>query len=183
MEFAQEALKALPDHPVVLSAASKITLKLTEDIDKAHFLASRAVEQGDDNPYALDALCRTLIIQRRHEEANRTALRAQRNATGLPHSFSWDLLACITSLSVGDADKAFDLALACHRKLPFYRPALRYLTGLSALAGRPDDANRFAAQLRRLEPDFKISLLLSDAYPVATLRDLGLIDASRVKLS
>ena len=183
MEFAQEALKASPDHPVVLSLASQITLKLTEDLDKAHFLASCAVEQGDDNPYALDALCQTLIIQRRHDEANRTALRAQRNAAGLPHSFSWDLLACFTSLSVGDAGKAFDLALACHRKMPFYRPALRYLAGLSVLADRPDDANRFAAQLRRLEPDFSLSLLLNDAYPVATLRDLGLIDALRVKLS
>lgn len=183
MDFVQDALTASPDHPVVLSLASQITLKLTGDLDRAHFLAGRAVAQGDDNPYALDALCQTLIMQRRHEDANKTALRAQRSATGLPHSFSWDLLASFTNLSVGDAAGAFDLALACNRKMPFYRPALRYLVALSCLAGQPDEADRFANQLRRLEPDFNLRLLLDDAYPVATLRDLGLIDALRQRLS
>lgn len=182
MDFVQEALQASPDHSVVLALASQITLKMTGDLDQAHFLAGRAVASADDNPYALDALCQTLILQSRHDQANQMALRAQRSATGLPHSFSWDLLACFTALSVGDADKAFDLAMACHRKMPFYRPALRYLAGLSALADRPAEANRFAGQLRRLEPDFNLRLLLSDAYPVATLRDLGLIDTLREKL-
>lgn len=183
MAFTQDALKVAPDHPIVLSLASQVTLKLTADLDRAHFLACRAVEQGDDNPYALDALSQTLIIQRRHDEANQVALRAQRNSSGLPHSFSWDLLACFTTLSVGDTAGAFDLALSCHRKMPFYRPALRYLTVLSSLADRPDDAERYAGLLRRLEPDFSVRLLLADAYPVATLRDLGLIDALRLKLS
>ena len=181
--FIGDALKIAPDHPIVLSLASQITLKLTNDLDRAHFLANRAVEQSDDNPYALDALCQTLIVQRHHDEANQVALRAQRSASGLPHSFSWDLLACFTTLSVGDNAGAFDLALASHRKMPFYRPALRYLTVLSCIADRPDDAARYATQLRRFEPDFTLKLLLQDGYPVATLRDLGLIDALRLKLS
>lgn len=183
MSFTRDALQAAPDHPIVLSLASQITLKLNGDLDRAHYLACKAVEQGDDNPYALDALSQTLIIQRRHDEANQAALRAQRNASGLPHSFSWDLLACFTTLSVGDAAGAFDLALSSHRKMPFYRPALRYLTVLSSLADRPADAERYASQLRRLEPDFSLQLLLRDTYPVATLRDLGLIEALRLKLS
>lgn len=183
LAFIHDALNAAPDHPIVLSLASQITLRLTGDLDRACFLANRAVEQGDDNPYALDALCQTLVVQRRHDEANRAALRAQRNASGLPHSFSWDLLACFTTLSVGDSAAAFDMALSSHRKMPFYRPALRYLTVLSSLADRPDDAERYAGQLRRLEPDFTVQLLLRDSYPVATLRDLGLIDALRLKLS
>lgn len=183
MAFTDDALKLAPDHPIVLSLASQITLKLTGDVDKAHFLANRAVQQGDDNPYALDALCQTLLIQRRHDEANLAAIRAQRNASGLPHSFSWDLLASFTSLSVGETEAAFDLALSSHRKMPFYRPALRYLTVLSSLADRPENAARYANQLRRLEPDFSVRLLLDDSYPVATLRDLGLIDVLRLKLS
>jgi tetratricopeptide (TPR) repeat protein len=182
MGFGQQALLTAPDHPVVLALTSQTVLRMTGDLDAAHHLATRAVEQGDDNPYALDALCQTLIIQRRYDEANQVALRARRSAAGLPHSFSWDLLACFTALSVGDTAGAFDLALTCHRKMPFYRPALRYLTALSFLTNRPDEANRFADQLRKLEPDFKVQLLLNESYPIGTLRDLDLIEALRVNL-
>ena len=108
---------------------------------------------------------------------------ARLNAQGLPHSFSWDLLACFTALGIGDKDHAYDLALTCHRKMPFYRPALRYLTAIAALNQRPDDMLRHAAQLRKLEPDFTPALLLNPTYPVATLRDLGLIEDIRKVLS
>ena len=183
MDFVQEALAASPDHSVVLTLASQVTLKLTGDLDRAHFLAGRAVAQADDNPYALDALCQTLILQRRYEEADEVADRARRNAAGLPHSFSWDMQACLAAVSVGRIDDALDLALSSNRKMPFYRPALRYLTALSCLARKPDDAAYYAGQLRRLEPDFKLQILLKDDYPVATLRDLGLIDTLRPYLS
>lgn len=183
MDFVQEALQASPDHSVVLALASKVTLKLTGDLDQAHFLAGRAIAQADDNPYALDALCQTLILQGRHSQAYEVADRARRNAAGLPHSFSWDMLACLAAVSLGRLFDSLELALSSYRKMPFYRPALRYLNALSCLAGKPNDAAHYAAQLRRLEPDFRLQILLNDDYPVATLRDLGLIETLRPILS
>lgn len=179
MDFVHQALDQAPDHSVVASLASQVILKLTGDLDKAHFLAGRAVALADDNPYALDALCQTLILQGRYTEADDLADRARRTAAGLPHSFSWDMQACLTALSVGRIDDALNLALSSNRKMPFYRPALRYLSALSCLGGKPNDAAYYAAQLRRLEPDFRLQMLLEDDYPVATLRDLGLIETLR----
>ena len=46
MEFAQDALKALPDHPVVLALVSQIKLKLTEDIDKIAFFGKSRCRAG-----------------------------------------------------------------------------------------------------------------------------------------
>ncbi len=176
MLYAKEALELAPDHPMVLSFASQITLRATGDLGQAHYLASRAVEQGEDNPYALDALSQTLISQGLFDQAHSVAERARVNAQGLPHSFSWDLLACFTALGVGDRERAHDLALTCHRKMPFYRPALRYLIALSVLTNRPEDMARHCKQLRKIEPDFEPRLLFSPSYPVQTLRDLDLID-------
>jgi tetratricopeptide (TPR) repeat protein len=183
MGFGQEALLTAPDHPVVLALVSQIMLKLANDQDKAHYLATRAVEQDDSNPYALDALSQSLILQNRYAEANLVADQARKNAAGLPHSFSWDMQSCLSALSVGRIDTALDLALSSHRKMPFYRPALRYLTALSCLTDKPDDAARYAAQLRRLEPDFTLKILLNDDYPIVTLRNLGLIERLRTILS
>ncbi len=182
MLFAQEALALAPEHPVVLSLVSQVTLRVAGDLDQAHYLAGRAVSQGEDNPYALDALSQTLISQGRYDEAHTVAEFARTNAQGLPHSFSWDLLACFTALGIGDKERAYDLALTCHRKMPFYRPALRYLTALSALNGRHDDMQRHSQQLRKIEPDFVPKLLINPTYPVQTLRDLGLIDEIRAHL-
>lgn len=182
MLYTQEALAIAPDHPVVLSLASQVTLRITGDLGQAHYLAGRAVSSGDDNPYALDALSQTMISQGRYDEAHKLAEFARVSAQGLPHSFSWDLLACFSALGIGDKERAYDLALTCHRKMPFYRPALRYLTAISALNSRPDDIQRHSAQLRKIEPDFTPALLLNPNYPVETLRDLGLIDEIRTRL-
>ncbi len=182
LPLVQEAMLAAPDHPVVLSLASQITLRMIGDLDAAHYLALRAADLGEDNPYALDALCQTLIMHGRYGEANQVADRARRSAQGLPHGFAWDLQACLSAVSVGDISGALDLALSSHRKMPFYRPALRYLTALSCLSGRMEDARRYAANLKRLEPDFDLHLLGGEAYPVGTLRDLGLIEQLRPHL-
>ena len=39
----------VPDHPVVLALASQVRLKLEGDLEAAHYLALRAVEQADED--------------------------------------------------------------------------------------------------------------------------------------
>ena len=76
----------------------------------------------------------------------------------------------------------FEMALAYHRKMPFGRHGLRYLTVLSFLADRPDDAMQHATKLRRLEPDFSLPVLLNDHYPLSNTRDVQMMDRLRHKL-
>lgn len=181
--FADEALRTTPDHPVVLALTSQVRLKLEGDLDAAHYLALRAVEVGDQNPYALDALSQTMILHGQFEQANDLAQRARVAAQGMDNAFSWDMQACLTSLSLLQFDTAFLAARECHHKMPFYRPALRYLVALSYLTGVPQEAEHFAARLRRLEPDFTPQMLLQPDYPLETFRALGLVEKLRALLS
>ncbi|MFM7443633.1 MAG: hypothetical protein ACKO2N_06935, partial [Tabrizicola sp.] len=73
--FADEALRTTPDHPVVLALTSQVRLKLEGDLEAAHYLALRAAEVDDQNPYALDALSQTLILHGQFERANSLAQR------------------------------------------------------------------------------------------------------------
>jgi hypothetical protein len=181
-DFANAALRAMGDHPVVLALASQVRLKVTGDAEAARYLALRAAEIGDQNPYALDALCQSLIMHGDYGQADILAARARRAAQGLAHSFNWDMQACLSALSVGRIEAAREAALECHRKMPFYRPALRYLVALSLLLDRQDEAASYAARLRRLEPDFEPRFLTAPDYPVDTLRALGLVEALRPRL-
>jgi hypothetical protein len=49
-DFANAALRAMGDHPVVLALASQVRLKVTGDAEAARYLALRAAEIGDQNP-------------------------------------------------------------------------------------------------------------------------------------
>jgi hypothetical protein len=181
--FADEALRTTPDHPVVLALSSQVRLKLEGDLVAAHYLALRAVEVGDQNPYALDALSQTMILHGQFEQANDLAQRARMAAQGMDNAFSWDMQACLTSLSLLQFETAYLAARECHQKMPFYRPALRYLVALAYLIDMLPDAEHFAARLRRLEPDFTPQMLVQPDYPLETLRALGLVERLRSILS
>ncbi len=181
--FADDALRAMADHPVVLALASRIRLKLQGDLDQAHYLALRAAEMSDQNPYALEALGQSLVFHGDYQKANDLAQRARIAAQGMPNSFNWDMQACLTALGMGQIDTAREAAADCHRKMPFYRPALRYLVALALLAGDRASAEYHAARLRRLEPDFVMAMLVQPDYPIETLRALGHVETLRDRLS
>jgi hypothetical protein len=181
--FADDALRAMADHPVVLSLASRIKLNIEHDLDQARYLALRASELADLNPYALEALGQSLVYFGEYKAADHFAQRARAAAQGLSNSFNWDMQACLTSLGVGQFAVAREAALDCHRKMPFYRPALRYLIALALLAEDRGSAAYHADRLRRLEPDFTTAALLQPEYPVATLRALGHIETLRQRIA
>jgi hypothetical protein len=173
-DFCRDALARASRHPVVLGLATQVHLKLTGDTDFGHYLALRAAEASDSNPYALDAMAQALLSQGDFQAGHELALAARDAADGLPQAFSYEMQCCLTALSVGLTDAALAHALASHRRMPLFRPALRYLVALNLLAGRRDEAAVYTDKLRRLEPDFRPSLLCTPGYPVETLRNLGL---------
>ena len=181
--FADEALRELADHPVVLALASQVRVNLEGDLDAGHYLALRAAEMSDQNPYALEALSHTWNLHGDPEKAHDLAQRARLAAQGLANSFSFDMQACLSAVGLGQLDEALQAALECHRKMPFYRPALRYLVALSYLCGNRDGAIWYAGRLRQIEPDFTPALLLHPGYPLETLRALGLGERLRELIS
>lgn len=183
IDFAGQAVRLGPDNPMILAMASEVTVFLTGDVDKAAFFANRAVALDDQEPDALAALGRTLSFEGKDAEAHRVALAAQHYAQGSPYSCDWDLMAGVAKFRIGDLQGAYDMMLTCHRKMPFGRHALRYLTVLSFLTDRPDDAIRYAERLRRLEPDFNVDLLRGAYAPLSFPHTVELMDRVREKLA
>jgi hypothetical protein len=179
IEYCDIALTKARDNPVVLALASKVQMKLKGDFDYGHHLAKRAVAADRQNPYALDSLSQALFFGGDFQRGVEAAELARQAAAGMANGFTYDLLSCLAEMSVGRLDEARALALSCHRKMPAYRPALRYLVALNLLARREDEARHYSGRLRLLEPDFTPKLLLSRDYPVETLRKLGLDEALR----
>ena len=183
LDFIEHAVRLAPQNPVILALSSEFTLNTTGDIDKASFLATRAVQCDDENPYALDALGHSLMLQKRAHDADLIATKARHYAVGLPHSYDWDMMGCFSKIAIGDLTFALDLALTCHHKMPFGRHVLRYLTVLSYLADKPENAIRYAEKLRRLEPGFSVQTLLGSYLPMARPRDADLMEQLRHKLA
>ncbi len=177
--FCDDALARASSHPVVLGLSAQVQMQMGGDMDFGLYLARRAAEASDQNPYALDALSQAMVFSGDFERGHQVAEWARQSAGGLHNSFSWDMQCCLSALSLGRLEEALLQAQSCHRKMPAYRPALRYLVALSLLAGRRPDADHYAARLRALEPDFTPHLLLSRTYPVETLRALGLVEGLR----
>jgi hypothetical protein len=180
--FSNEAMARGHDNPVVLGLTARVQMELVGDFDYGKHLAHRAVEAGDLNAYALDAMSQAHIFQGSFEEGYKMAERAMQASAGMPNSFSWDMLCCHAALGLGLQDEALAHALACHRKMPSYRPALRYLVALHLMAGHPAEASHYEARLRLLEPDFSRHVLLKKTYPIETLRNLGLIERLQSQL-
>ena len=183
LDFVEQAAQLAPDDSVVLAKVSEVTSFLGDDADKAAFLARRAVALDDREPDALAALGRTLSQQGRYVEAHTTALAARHHAQGAHNSHDWDLMAGVAKIGIGDLAGAAEMMLACHRKMPFGRHALRYLTVLAVLADRHEDATRYAERLRRLEPDFSIGLLRGPYMPLSQPRHEDMMDRLRAKLN
>jgi hypothetical protein len=156
--------------------AAQVTLKIGQDPDRADHLARRALQFDEFNPYALHALSQVRVSRGDYLSGYKLANLARLGAQSLPHSFCWDMQACLAALGVGQRQEALDLASQANMKMPSYRPALRYLVAVSLLQGRSQEAARWADKLRALEPGFAESHLLEADYPVDTLRSIGLQD-------
>ncbi len=174
VEFSNDALKKLRAHPTILGLSSRIQMELIGDSDYGYHLACLAMEADDQSPYALDAFSQAHFIRGAFDQGHQIAERARLASSGLPHSYQWDLLCCFSSLGLGRYEEALAHALACHRKMPTYRPALRYLIALHLLAGRISEAKHYENRLRLLEPDFTLKHFLQPAYPIETFRKFGL---------
>jgi hypothetical protein len=175
--LSEESVARARGHPVILALAAQVQMTLNGDYDYGLHLAG-----DEENPYALDSLSLALQAQGAFEEGHMLAERARVSATGMPNSFSWDMQCCLTAIGIGQLEEARGLALSAHRKMPVYRPALRYLVALNLLVGAADEAAHYTTRLRQMEPDFTQRMLLQPSYPVETLRRLGLVEVLEQRL-
>lgn len=180
--LSEEALSRSRGHPVILALAAQVQMTLNGDYDYGLHLARAAVAGDEENPYALDSLSLALQARGSFGDGHVLAERARLSASGMPNSFSWDMQCCLTAIGIGQLEEARRLALSAHRKMPVYRPALRYLVALNMLLGAEEEVAHYTARLRQMEPDFTQKMLLQPNYPVETLRRLGLVEVLEQRL-
>jgi len=173
--MSERATRLSPRNAVVWALASQVAIYIGGDHELGMYYARRAEECADDDPYTLDALSGAASVTKDRSGAFMLAERGRRAAEGLDHVYNWDMQCCLSAISVERMDEARRYAQNCHWQAPHYRPALRYLVALNLLNGDRLEARKYAARLRKLEPDFEESMICQDDYPVYTLRILGMV--------
>ena len=63
---------------------------------------------------------------------------------------------------------------------PDFAAPLRYLIASYVASGEVDRARMTALRLRKIEPDFEISLLLETDYPAESIRRSGVLDLKKL---
>ncbi|MEL7175058.1 MAG: hypothetical protein AAGK28_00905 [Pseudomonadota bacterium] len=161
---------------MVLAMAAQARLTVEKDAGGAMSLVRRAIDLNRANPYAWAFLAIAQMRNGQNEEAHGSAIRARYLARATPFVFWWDMLCCLTAMSLDRVEDAIRFGEAARAYLPTYRPALRYLYALYESQGVPDAALERLEVLMRVEPDFKPSLLHDPGYPSATLRNSKIIE-------
>lgn len=180
--LARAALRLEPSNSVVLSVAANAQLLIASDVLAGMELARRAVDLNPVNPFAWDALSIGLAMSGKPQEAHLHQLRAFAISQRSPIRHFWDMGACLTSVAAGKLDLARKLAHKAAVMAPDFRPPLRYMASLDAVAGDQTAALQSVEKLRRLEPDFSLRQMVEDeSYPVAGLRRAGLLANGKLR--
>lgn len=184
-EFAglmRTALELEPWNAMVLAAAANAMVFLENDVSSGLELAERSLALNPANPFAWDCLSIARLMEGRAREAHQHQLTASRLAARSPIRHFWDMGLCLTSVVTGDLDSALKAAGSTSVLAPDFRPPLRYLAALSGEKGALDAAKTALERLTRLEDDFSLDQMLNDpAYPVAAMRNAGLLARTRLR--
>lgn len=177
----REAIRLEPTNSMVLSVAANAQLLIEDDVHAGLELARRAVSQNPANPFAWDAMSIGLAMSGKQQEAHVHQLRAFAISQKSPIRHFWDMGACLTSVATGKFDQARKLAHNASVMVPDFRPPLRYMAALDAVAGDTKAALQSVEKLRKLEPDFSLKKMVQDEdYPVAGLRRAGILSKDKL---
>lgn len=177
-ELASKAREADPYSATALGVGSVVEGYMRHG-QVSFWLAQQAVQVDARNPLARYAYSRALTDLGRHKEAYQEAQAGLAEALSVLNPATWQMRMGIALTRLGRFDQAEQRFDAVQQFAPENRPSLRFLAALRY--HRHDDAGALSAlqALRRVEPGFSLELMGSDSYPVATLRQGGLLGVTR----
>ncbi|WP_230312438.1 tetratricopeptide repeat protein [Paracoccus lichenicola] len=177
-ELAVKAREADPYSATALGVGSVVEGYMKHG-QVSFWLAQQAVQMDGRNPLARYAYSRALTDLGRHKEAHGEAQAGLAEALSVLNPATWQMRMGIALTRLGRFDEAEQRFDAVQQFAPENRPSLRFLAALRY--HRHDEAGALAAlqALRKVEPGFSLDLMASDTYPVATLRQGGLLGITR----
>lgn len=180
-EFAILAREADPSSATALGVSSVVEGYLKQS-QVSFWLAQQAIRMDVHNPLARYAYSRALTDLGRHEEAHREAQSGLAEALSVLNPATWQMRLGITLTRLSRFDEAEQRFDAVRRFAPDNRPSLRFLAALRYRRGDEGGAQAALQMLKKIEPGFSLEAMRSDAYPVATLRQSGLLEVTRSRL-
>lgn len=177
-ELAIRAREADPYSATALAVGSVVEGYLNHG-QVSFWLAQQAVQMDARNPAARYAYSQALTDLGRHKEAHREAQAGLAEALSVLNPATWQMRMGIALTRLGQFDNAEQRFEAVQQFAPENRPSLRFLAALRYR--RRDEAGAQAALhlLKKVEPGFSLERMRSDDYPVATLRQGGLLGVTR----
>lgn len=177
-ELAISAREADPYSATALAVGSVVEGYMNHG-QVSFWLAQQAVQMDARNPLARYAYSQALTDVGRHEEAHSEAQAGLAEALSVLNPATWQMRMGIALTRLGryeEAEQRFD---AVQQFAPENRPSLRFLAALRYYRRDEEGALSALQALRRVEPDFTLEAMRSDSYPVATLRQGGLLGVTR----
>ncbi len=177
-EFASRAREADPYSATALGVGSVVEGYMKHS-QVSFWLAQQAVQMDARNPLARYAYSRALTDLGRHKEAHREAQAGLAEALSVLNPATWQMRMGISLTRLGrfeEAEQRFD---AVQQFAPENRPSLRFLAALRYHRHDEEGALSALQALKKVEPGFSLEAMRSDSYPVATLRQGGLLGVTR----
>lgn len=179
LELIERALRDEPHNAMVNAVAAEVALLFENRPLKAAHYAQLAVDRGPSSPFARLANAQALAWIGLAHRAHAEALRGLRLARDLPNPSFWLMRCSVTAVRAGRYEDARRFAELAHELSPRFKPPLRFLSALRFHAGDEAGARRVLLELKKLEPDFNLSLMEQEDYPTTTLQATSLIKVAR----
>lgn len=171
---AAAGLRAAPGSPVALAAAS-LVYGNSGDPNLAYMLARQAL--AGDRRNAPTRYAATTAVARSGDRTGALGRATALDGDRLP-GLSAEMIAmtgAIAGARSGATGPALDYARLAWTLAPQSRPAMRFVAALAFREGREDEARGALVALEAAEPGFSPGMMAEPDYPVATLRDAGLL--------
>lgn len=177
-DMAARARELSPGNPTALGVNAMVAAWKGQS-ETAFDMARHAIAIDDENPIARLAYSSALTGMGHHREAEAEASAAHMSALSELGPAAWVLRRAIAATRIGDLRSAERYFATTHGYAPENRPALRFLSAIRYELGDEQGAQAALQKLKKLEPDFTLELMASDAYPVDSLRRAGLLKITR----
>jgi adenylate cyclase len=155
-DCARRALDLEPDHALALSMDAAAMAHLGEDLDAARTRCEAAAEADPQEPHAWLTLGALHSYVGDADRAESLAARAIALSPVDPARFLFDMFLAVGRLGAGKYAEAADAAHASIRLNAMHPASYRLLTIALALGGKLDEARISAAEMIRIDPNFRV---------------------------
>jgi adenylate cyclase len=169
--LARRALELGRDEAVALSLGGLVLAYVVGELDDGAAFVNRALGLNPNLAIAWGLSGLMKICLGEHNTAIEHAARAMRLSPLDPFLWAWQHYTALAHYFEGRYDEASSWVEAPLREQLSFMPALRLAAASNALAGRPEQAQKFMARLRHLDPALRLSNLADTMPPLRRSED------------